>query len=147
MAKKTRKAATTGTTARLRQTWAATLEALTAAEREIGRQVKGLLKKNNIDPKQARATLRTLGARVQSQRKRALAEMDARLSALQLRLEKERKVIGRSVDEAVQGALAAFNIPSRREVAELTRKVEALTRKIDGLKRRPAPRRATAGAR
>jgi len=39
----------------------------------------------------------------------------------------------------VQGALAALNIPSRREVHELTRRVEELSRKIDGFRR--APRR------
>ncbi len=49
--------------------------------------------------------------------------------------------MGRYADEAVQGALAALNIPSRREVHELTRRVEELSRKIDGF-RRTAPRRA-----
>ena len=39
------------------------------------------------------------------------------------------------VDDAVQGALATFNIPSRQEVPELTRKVNELSRKIDSLKR------------
>jgi hypothetical protein len=40
------------------------------------------------------------------------------------------------VDDAVKRGLAAFNIPSRHEVAELTRKVDELSRKIDGFKRR-----------
>jgi polyhydroxyalkanoate synthesis regulator phasin len=83
-----------------------------------------LLKKNKISAREAASALKALRVRVERERK------------------KERKVVGRRVDEAVQGALAAFNIPSRREVAELTRKIEELSKKIDSLKRRPASRRA-----
>ena len=46
--------------------------------------------------------------------------------------------LGRVVDETVRGTLVALNIPSRREVSELTRKVDELSRKIDGYRRSKA---------
>jgi polyhydroxyalkanoate synthesis regulator phasin len=138
MATKKKTATQGGAAARLRQTWSATVSALTSAEQEVEKQVRLLLKKNKIDTKDAQAMLKTLGARVQSERKRAARELESRLKTLQSRIKKERKALGRTVDDAVQGALATFNIPSRQEVADLTRKVEELSRKIDGLKRRPS---------
>jgi hypothetical protein len=59
-----------------------------------------------------------------------------RLAALQVRAARERKALSKFVDHSVKGTLAAFNIPSRHEVAELTRKVDELSRKIDTFKRR-----------
>jgi hypothetical protein len=37
----------------------------------------------------------------------------------------------------VHRALVAFNIPSRQEVGELTRKVDELSRKIDSFRAKP----------
>jgi len=121
----------------LREAWSATLEALTAAEQEMEKQLRRLVN-SRIETRDAQALLRRVGARVQARRRQALRELDGRVQSLQARVQKERKVLGRAVDEAVRGALAAFNIPSRQEVAELTRKVDELSRKIDGFKRRPA---------
>ena len=120
----------------LRDAWATTQDALVSAEAGMEKQVKGLLKKNRIDTTEAKAMLRDLGTRLQKERKKALKEIEAGLSTLQVRVRKERKMVGRMVDDAVKRALAAFNIPSRHEVAELTRKVDELSRKIDGFKRR-----------
>jgi len=135
-----RKKATTrkirGTGEVLREAWVTTQRALVSAEAQMEKQVKVLLKKNNIDPREAAAALKKLGARVEKGRKKALKQVEARLSTLQTRVHKERLVVGRRVDDAVKAALATFNIPSRKEVAELTRKVDELSRKIDGLKRR-----------
>ena len=39
------------------------------------------------------------------------------------------------LEAAVQGTLARFNIPSRQEIQDLTRKVDELTRKIESFKR------------
>jgi hypothetical protein len=125
-----------GTGQVLREAWATTQHALVSAEAEMEKQVKGILKKNKIDGRDAKAALHNLGVRLQKQRKRALKEVEVRLSTLQTRLHKERLVAGRMVDHAVKTALATFNIPSRHEVAELTRKVDELSRKIDGFKRR-----------
>jgi phosphate uptake regulator len=69
----------------------------------------------------------------------------AALASLRARLERERRSLGRTLDAAVHGALARINVPSREEVAELTRKVDELSRRIEGLRagdaHRPAARR------
>ena len=137
MAKKkttTRKAHGTGEV--LREVWTTTQHALVSAEAEMEKQAKRLLKKSNIDAREAAESLRGLGARLEKGRKKALKELEGRLATIQARIHKERVVVGRRLDEAVKTALATFNIPSRKEVAELTRKVDELSRKIDGLKRR-----------
>jgi hypothetical protein len=76
--------------------------------------------------------------RAERERRRAMKRLEAEMLKLQSRAKKERRAMGRMVDETVQGALAALNIPSRHEVHELTRRVEELSRKIDGFRRVPA---------
>ena len=144
MAKKKTAARTAGQQAGgvLRDTWRQTLEALASAEREMEKQVRLLMKNNKISAREAKSMLDGLSARLQTQRKRALKELESRMKTLQARVKKDRKAASRVLDDAVRGALAALNIPSRQEVADLTRKVEELSRKIDSFKRRPAPRPA-----
>jgi len=125
-----------GTAEILRETWTSTVDALGSAEKEVQKQFKGLLKRNKIGSSDAAKALKDLGARIGRERKKALKQLEGRLATLQTRLHKERKVLGRMVDDAVKGALATFNIPSRQEVAQLTRKVEELSRKIDTFKKR-----------
>jgi RNA polymerase-binding transcription factor DksA len=100
-----------------------------------------LLKRNKITTKDASEAIADFRHRVERERKKALKEIEGRVSSLQTRVRKERKAAAKMVDEAVKGALVAFNIPSRQEVAELTRKVDELSRKIDGFK---APTRRAA---
>jgi hypothetical protein len=69
--------------------------------------------------------------------RKALRQVEARRAELQARLRRDRVSFGRRVDEAVRGTLVRFNIPNRREIAELTRKVEDLSRKIDAFRARP----------
>ena len=109
-----RRAATNARTAGLmmRQTWGAAVTALTAAEEEMARQLGQLLRRNRITARDAGAAL----------------------AGLRTRLDRERKNLGRTLDAAVHGALARVNVPSRREVAELTRKVDELSRRIEGLR-------------
>jgi polyhydroxyalkanoate synthesis regulator phasin len=138
--KKTARKANWASARAIRETWESALESLTAAEHEIEKQVRRLIKKNKLSAKDARALLKDLGARLATQRRRAGRKLDARLQTLQARVKKDRKLVSRVVDDAVRGALAAFNIPSRREVGDLTRRVEELSRKIDAFRRRPARR-------
>jgi len=119
----------------LRNTWASTLGALTSAQTEMEKQIRLLLKKNKINAKDAAGVLKELSARIAAERKRALKELESRMKTVQTRLKKERKAVGRIVDDAVQGALATFNIPSRQEIGELTRKVDELSKKIDSFGR------------
>jgi polyhydroxyalkanoate synthesis regulator phasin len=120
---------------RLRDTWYATLGALTSAEENLEKQIRRLLKRNKVTTTDASAMLKDIGALIGRERRKALKDLDARVKALQARVRKERKVVSRTVNDAVQTALAAVNIPSRHEVHELTRKVDELSRKIDRFKR------------
>jgi polyhydroxyalkanoate synthesis regulator phasin len=124
-----------GATARIQTTWANTVEAISAAESDLEKQLKALLKRNKISTKDASAMFQDLSALIGRERKKALRELETRLRAIQTRAQKQRRAVGRAVDEALQGALARFNIPSRQEVHELTRKVDELSRKIDRFKR------------
>ena len=123
---------------RIRETWKATVKVLTAAEAGAERRVRQLLARKRIKPADLRTALATFRLRAQKEQRKAAREIEARLSALQVRLQRERKDLGRVVDDTVRGTLVALNIPSRREVSELTRKVDALTRKIDGYRRSSA---------
>jgi polyhydroxyalkanoate synthesis regulator phasin len=122
--------------AALRDTWSQALTALTAAEDSLEKQVRSLLKKNRISTRDASSMLDDVSALVRRERRKAVKELDARMKTLQARIVKERRVVGRMVNDGVQNALAAFNIPSRHEVAELVRKVDQLSAKIDSLRRR-----------
>lgn len=131
---------------RIRQTWDATVEAVTSAEAEAERQLRRLLARNRIKPADVRTALTSFRTRVQKERRKAARQLETKLSALQGRLRREKKDLGHAVNEAVKGTLVALNIPSRREVSELTRKVDDLSRKIDGFRRsssRPRHRAAS----
>jgi hypothetical protein len=65
-----------------------------------------------------------------------MKDFEAGASAVQSRVRSESRNAGRFVAEAVQATLAALNIPSRKEVAELTRKVDTLSKKIDKLRKK-----------
>jgi polyhydroxyalkanoate synthesis regulator phasin len=133
--------AAAGTTGEvLRDTWHSTLIALTTAEQEVEKQIRQLLKRNRIHAKDAASVLRELGSRAEVERRKAMKELEGRLGSLQTRMKKERKVVGRAVGEAVTGALASLNIPSRREVTELTKKVDQLGTKIDTFRKRAVRR-------
>lgn len=127
----------------LKDVWKAAVEAFNAAEQETNRQVGVLLKSGRLTAREAQEQIEQLSVRLQKERKKAMRQVEDRLQSVQSRVETERKNVGKTVDEAVRAALAAFNIPSRREVSELTRKVEELSGKIDGFRRssRPAGRR------
>lgn len=119
----------------LREAWDNTLQGLTRAEAEIEKQVRALLKKNKINVDDAAEMLKKLRSSAEKERTRGMKELEARLKLLQARVKKEGVNVAKMAEEAVQSALAALNIPSRREVAELTRKVEQLSRRLGALGR------------
>jgi polyhydroxyalkanoate synthesis regulator phasin len=123
-------------TSRARKMLRDTVDALTSAEQEVERQVKSLLKKNKINMDEAAEMLKQFRSRVDKERKKGARELEARLKALQARVKKERHHVAKLAAEGVQSALAALNIPSRREVSELTHKVDELSKKIDRLRRK-----------
>ncbi len=128
-------AAPKGAADRLRQTWTSTVEAITAAESDLEKQVKAVLHRNKISTKDASAMFKDLSALVGRERKKALRDLEHRLGAIQAQALKQRKAVGSAVDDALQGALARFNLPTRQEVRHLTKKVDELSRKIDRFKR------------
>jgi hypothetical protein len=101
----------------------------------VEKRVRALLERNRISTRDASTLLKDVNALVGRERKKAARQLEARLQALQARARKERKVVARMANDAAQNALAAFNIPSRQEVQELTRKVDQLSRKIDSFRR------------
>jgi len=119
-----------------RSAWQQAVEAVVSAEQQGEKQVRHLLKKNKLGGKEAAQVVADLRGRFERERKKASKGLDVQLKALQARIQKERALAGKRVGQAVQHTLASLNIPSRREISDLTRKVEELSRKIDALKRR-----------
>jgi polyhydroxyalkanoate synthesis regulator phasin len=129
------RAATPRRRSRLQQTWKETQAALTSAEGKVEKRVRELVKRSGVDTRQATKTLKAWRGRLDRETKKAVKEVEGRLSTLQVRARKERRALARMVDDTVQRTLAALNIPSRQEVHELTRRVEELSRKVGGFRR------------
>ena len=145
-----RKSAPESTADVLRARWQAALKAVTTAEAELEKQWKTLVKKSGLSGKDAKSALNELRVRLEKERQRALKGLEAGVAGLQARVREEGALLSRKADEAMKGALVAFNIPSRQEVGELTRKVNELSRKIDAFKapaRKPARKAARPAAR
>jgi hypothetical protein len=122
--------------ARLADRWSRARRTLAVAEKKVEREVRSLVERSGIDVQQATRALRGWRQRLERERNRALAQVGARVHALQARARREREQLGRAAEGAVRRALAALDIPSRREVKALTRRVAELSRKIDGSRRR-----------
>src|SRR5512147_2672006 len=105
---------------RLGKTWKDTRAALSSAEATVEKRVKALARRSGVDTRQARETLAAWRRRLERERRKALKQVEGRLTVLQARAKKERRTLGRTVEGAVQRTLAALNIPSRDEVHELT---------------------------
>jgi len=120
----------------LREGWKTALEALSKAEAGVETRVKALLRNNKLNVEDGAELLREFRKSVDNERQRAMKDLEVRLSGLQQRVRKEGKNVAKMADDAVQSGLAALNIPSRREVALLTRKVEELSKRIGTLRRR-----------
>jgi len=120
----------------LREGWHTALEALSKAEAGVETRVKALLRNNKLNVEDGAELLREFRKSVDKERQRAMKDLEVRLAGLQQRVRKEGKNVAKMADDAVQSGLAALNIPSRREVALLTRKVEELSKRIGTLRRR-----------
>jgi polyhydroxyalkanoate synthesis regulator phasin len=121
---------------RIKKTWNDTVQALSTAEARVEKEIRGLLKRNQISTRSAASAIRDVRALIGRERKKGMKQLEARFASLSARVRKESKSASKRVDDAVLTALATFNIPSRKEVHELTRKVNDLSKRIDSLKRR-----------
>jgi len=119
----------------LREGWKGALDALGRAEAAVESRVKQLLRRNKINVEDGAELLREFRKGVEKERTRGMRELEARLGELRQRLGREGRNVAKAVDEAVQSGMAALNIPSRREVALLTKKVDELSRRIASLRR------------
>ncbi len=120
---------------RLEKTWKDTQAALSSAEATVEKRVRALVKRSGVDTRQAREAVAAWRHRLDRERRKALRQVEYRLTGLQSRARKERRALARAVDDTVQRALAALNIPSRHEVRALTRRVTELSRKVDRFRR------------
>jgi hypothetical protein len=120
---------------RLETTWKQALRALEGAEKQAEKEIRGFVKRSKLDTRQASALWKRWNARLDRESRKAARRLEVGLADIQTRARKESRAFGRMVDDAVQGALAALNIPSRGEVRQLTRRVNQLSRKIDGFRR------------
>lgn len=120
---------------RMRDAWNEAVEAVTSAQVRVEVGVKDLLRRNRINTKDAATLLTDVRALADRERKKAARLLRTRFSVLQGRIEKERRGAVKGLDDAVRSALAALNIPSRSEVAALTRKVAELSKQVERAKR------------
>jgi hypothetical protein len=134
-ARAARRAVVRRTATGLQRTLKDTRAALTSAEASVEKRVRGLMRRAGVDPRKAAMALKAWNTRFDRERRRTLKRLEGRVGDLQTRAKKEQRAIGRMVEDAVHRGLAALNIPSRREVHELTRKVDELSRKIDRFRR------------
>ena len=120
---------------RIKESWKRVVAAVATTQANVEAGVKDLLRRNRISTKDAATLMADLRALLARERKKAGRELRTGLHVLQTRVEKERRGATRSLDDAVRSALAALNIPSRSEVAALTRKVDELSKAMARRKR------------
>jgi polyhydroxyalkanoate synthesis regulator phasin len=99
-------------------------------------RVEALIESGKPALERAQAFAAETGKNLSKQTKAIRKDIVHRVSDLGVRVEKERKSLGRKVESAVKTTLASLNIPTRSEINLLARRVEELSRKIDSLKRR-----------
>jgi poly(hydroxyalkanoate) granule-associated protein len=124
----------------IKEKWETTVKSIASAQSQMEKQIQRLVRRNKLGGDAAKL-LKDIRERAEREGRKAAKSVESRLSALQERVDKERKNLGRLIDDGVHATLVALNIPSRQEVAELTRKVDQLSRKIDNFKGEPAARR------
>jgi len=130
----------------LARTWDDTREILGRSRATLEERARALIKTSGVDPDRAAEGLSDLRRRLGLERRKAVKQVEGRLVVLRARAQEERRIFLHKADEAVRRALAALDLPSRRELHELTLRVEDLSRKIDGL-RKTTPRRSLKTAR
>ena len=101
--------------------WYAGLGALATAEQEGGKAFKNLVSKG-------KKYERSLKKPVARARKKVSGTVDD----VRDKAGKTWKRVEGALDKQVEAALHRIGVPTRKELADLTRKVEALTRKVGG---------------
>jgi poly(hydroxyalkanoate) granule-associated protein len=97
--------------------------------------VAELARRGGIDTSRLASRADALRSRLDREGRKARKRVEARLVQLQKRALQERRTLSRAADSAVARALAALNIPTRRELQELSRRVEQLSGRVAALRR------------
>jgi hypothetical protein len=113
------------------RTWTRAQARLSGAEVRVEKEIRALAKRMGIDTRQASKHVKEWNRLLDREVRKASRRIDAGLDEFEKAVKKEQRSVSRIVDDAVGRALAALNIPTRREVQALTRKVHQLSRKID----------------
>ena len=140
--KKTHRSARDYATHRLQTTWQDAKTTLKGARRAllgtdgaIRKQVAAFARRNGIDTKQLARSADRWRSRFDREGRKARKSLEIRLGQLQQRAQRDRRTLARVADDAVSRTLAALNIPTRRELQQLSRRVEQLTNRV-GARRR-----------
>lgn len=123
------------TVSNLRKSVAGAVDQIRDTEAKVEKQLRALVRKNKLSRKDASRILSSVKDRLQHQRRSAMKQIDASLKVVQSRFRRESHAASRVAENAVRRTLAALNIPSRKEILELTAKVDALSRRIASMKR------------
>jgi len=119
----------------IQRTWQDALHRLEGAEKQVETEIRSFIDRRGLSTQEASALWKRWNSRLERESRKTARRLEHGLADLQARARKESHAFGRMIDDAVQGTLAALNIPSRQEVQQLTRKVNQLSRKIDGIRR------------
>lgn len=103
--------------------WLAGLGALSTAEEEGTKLFKSLVEKGEAYETKGRETVDGVRGDVEKAVDKARGQANDAFGKVESR-----------VDEAVSGALKRFGVPTRDEIATLTKRVEELTRLVESLK-------------
>lgn len=109
--------------------WLAGIGALATAEEEGSKLFKSLVEK---------------GEGYEAQGKKRVGDVRARVEQIVGQAEGSMERLGDALDEKVADAIKRLGVPSRDEIAQLTKSVEELTVKVDSLKATPKQPRAKA---
>jgi poly(hydroxyalkanoate) granule-associated protein len=129
-----KKAARAARPSRLEKSWNETRRALRSAEETVGRRVAALVERSGLEPREVMRQAELWRSRLDREGRKARKRVEARLGELRQRAKRNRQTLARSVDDAVAQALAALNIPTRREVQQLQRRVEELKARVERLR-------------
>lgn len=120
---------------RLEKTWDDTRRALRSAEATVGKRVAALAQRSGLEPREVMRQAEQWRSRLDREGRKARKRVSAQLGELRQRASRDRRALTRAVDGGVARALAALNIPTRREVQQLQRRVEELKARVERLRR------------
>ncbi len=108
--------------------WLAGLGALAVAEQEGSKVFKNLVEK---------------GQGVESKGKEQVDKAKGAVTGMRTVVESYWETLEKTVDEKVTGAIRRLGVPTKDEIAKLTKKVEELTASIDKLRKKDSPPKQT----